>query len=241
MDDMREKVKRWLRGLMEKDGWPVHVKGEARWPPEYHELLTLLGDGEPVAWREKFFHADCTLHTVLGIIEEDGAHLGPVIQKEVDAYLAQEYPSSQEEAAWICEELDMTGYWRRTATLNYQEDDPDTRNPVKLYLHVPPHREPGGRCLKVYDTGKREWDSGDIHHEMAECALSKGHDGPCDPPTLQERDSEVLADLFKHVEKQGVPNDWACIECVPNSNILVDGFRCTYHKVKAILQERDDE
>jgi hypothetical protein len=36
--------------------------------------------------RKKFFDADCTLHTVLGLLEKDG-HLTPEIQKEVEEYV----------------------------------------------------------------------------------------------------------------------------------------------------------
>lgn len=36
-------------------------------------------------WKEKFFDADCTLHTILGLIERAG-NMSPEIQKEIDAY-----------------------------------------------------------------------------------------------------------------------------------------------------------
>ena len=31
--------------------------------------------------------------------------------------------------------------------------------------------------------------------------------------------------------------DWACVECRPASTMLVDGFRCSLHTIKAALSE----
>jgi len=37
------------------------------------------------------------------------------------------------------------------------------------------------------------------------------------------------------VKRMGPPSDYACVECVPTSGALVDGFRCNYHRACAIL------
>lgn len=29
--------------------------------------------------------------------------------------------------------------------------------------------------------------------------------------------------------------DWACVECKPHSDMLIDGFQCAYHKGKEFL------
>jgi len=165
--NQREKVAMWLwNDLMQYPG-PLEKASNLN-RDEYtelaDELLSLLQEGsEPVAWREKFFHADCTLHTVLGIIEEDGAHLGPVIQSEVDKYLAKACATVTGEVAWRYEELDDCGNWNLRAGLNYDHDDPDTRYGRPLdYLHVepnerwndcvgkaPPQREPREEDLRL--------------------------------------------------------------------------------------------
>jgi hypothetical protein len=34
-------------------------------------------------------------------------------------------------------------------------------------------------------------------------------------------------------------DDWACVECRPESGSLIDGFRCAYHQAAALLAALD--
>jgi len=49
-----------------------------------------------------------------------------------------------------------------------------------------------------------------------------------------EADTRRLAKFVVNYTNQHFGGDWACVECHANSNILVDGFRCAYHRAKAI-------
>ena len=41
--------------------------------------------------------------------------------------------------------------------------------------------------------------------------------------------------LIKQITDHFVPKDWACRECMPTSTVLVDGFLCGLHRLRAIL------
>jgi hypothetical protein len=43
------------------------------------------------------------------------------------------------------------------------------------------------------------------------------------------------------VENHGGRPDHACVECVEWSEILIDGFRCYYHRAKAALENTEHE
>ena len=46
---------------------------------------------------------------------------------------------------------------------------------------------------------------------------------------------ELLAALVKYGNP---PFDWACKECVPHSDILIEGFACQYHAAIASVKEK---
>lgn len=57
---------------------------------------------------------------------------------------------------------------------------------------------------------------------------------PTDPTTLRTALVEALVRLVE--PRWGMfPGDWACVECVPTSDILRDGFLCGYHAARAAL------
>lgn len=45
-------------------------------------------------------------------------------------------------------------------------------------------------------------------------------------------------DIEQAVQQARIPGDWACAECHPQSNILIDGFQCWYHRLAARLGDR---
>lgn len=49
-----------------------------------------------------------------------------------------------------------------------------------------------------------------------------------------EADTKRLAAFILLYANGNFGGDWACVECHPNSDILIDGFQCTYHRAKAI-------
>lgn len=60
---------------------------------------------------------------------------------------------------------------------------------------------------------------------------------------LSERERSLeghLASLILYVENnldidKGWQRDWCCAECRPDSDMLVEGFRCSYHAAKRVL------
>jgi hypothetical protein len=40
---------------------------------------------------------------------------------------------------------------------------------------------------------------------------------------------------FRLLERAEIPNDWACRQCKPESDMLREGFRCHYHEAQHLL------
>lgn len=52
------------------------------------------------------------------------------------------------------------------------------------------------------------------------------------------RDAVLLCNTFAHaIVANGPPQngDWACAECRPQSDMLVAGFRCAYHRARDVV------
>jgi len=49
-----------------------------------------------------------------------------------------------------------------------------------------------------------------------------------------DRLREVVVNLWKQADP---PKDWACPRCRPESDMLVEGFVCAYHKAEDIATE----
>lgn len=47
---------------------------------------------------------------------------------------------------------------------------------------------------------------------------------------------ELIGSLAKCIVNYVVVVDWACAECRANSDLLVDGFQCGFHKALAITE-----
>ena len=76
--------------------------------------------------------------------------------------------------------------------------------------------------------GCHEWSGG--KHETA-------NDEHCDYPRVV-RELEEAVGLLRSFMKFPNPvnnGDWACRECKPLSDMLVDGFQCFYHCTEAFL------
>lgn len=47
---------------------------------------------------------------------------------------------------------------------------------------------------------------------------------------------ELMGDMLRNYEcvRPEWHKDWACVECRPDSDMLVEGFRCAYHRARAL-------
>jgi hypothetical protein len=60
---------------------------------------------------------------------------------------------------------------------------------------------------------------------------------PEEQATVKTLDGEEPAILVaaSYIKRLGGQQDWACVKCVPHSDMLVDGFTCYYHRALAAL------
>ena len=88
------------------------------------------------------------------------------------------------------------------------------------------------RCMRLVASG------GTVVGDRAVCADCVTPKVSSPPPASPEvaRLREALARLVMRTgEPEGVARDWACRECRPNSDTLVDGFLCAWHAARALV------
>ena len=56
-------------------------------------------------------------------------------------------------------------------------------------------------------------------------------------PTERER---ALARFIQQHTSPTWGGDWACVECRPESDMLIEGFRCSWHEAEHILAAQPD-
>ncbi len=74
---------------------------------------------------------------------------------------------------------------------------------------------------------------------LAELDAVRAELGKRDNEVLRQRLSRAIAALTGLV-KHGKPEengDWACRECKPHSDILQEGFQCSYHAALTLIEE----
>lgn len=81
------------------------------------------------------------------------------------------------------------------------------------------------------------WPEGDAEHEAKIArTFSPRVGGPVDGMRAMLR--ALLADVDKWAARlgYGIANDHGCVECYPESGMLVEGFLCAYHRAAAVVR-----